>query len=158
MLITPIKIDCMKLIISIIIVLLSSLNSLGLQPKTKQQIIPSDTLQLPESKADRDDIAVQEDYKHCIDLTKTGYIVVLDKKQYSFKTLDMLARFIEIKRSTVIKRKICIIADTKNSYKEIVDALDIMTVLKIKKYKLAFVDGKMPGKSDTHSVDHKTYL
>lgn len=92
----------------------------------------------------KEDIASPQDYKHCIDLTQSGYIIMINETRYRRSNEQELVAFIKNNRKDINRQKISIISDSITSYEKIVNTLDIITEQKIKNYKLVSVDGKLP--------------
>lgn len=116
----------------------------GQQANPKEEKTYYDTLKLPEPKNGKESIVSSQDYKHCIDLTRSDYIVVINGTKYVKANEEELVAFIENKRTDIIKQKISIITDSVTSYEKIVNILDIINVQKINNYKLVSVDENLP--------------
>jgi len=95
-------------------------------------------------KPSKEDIASPKDYKHCIDLTQRGYIIIIDGQKHVALNEQKLSSFLKVNRPNIIKQPISIISDSATSYEKIVNTLDLMTELRIDKYKLVSVNGKFP--------------
>lgn len=116
----------------------------GQQSKPKEERIYYDTLKLLEPKISKEDVASPQDYKHCIDLTQSDYLIVINGAKYFKANKGELSAFIKNKRKDIIKQKISVISDSLTSYRKIVNILDIITEQKINNYKLVSVYGKLP--------------
>ena len=121
----------------------------GQETKPKEEKIYYDTLNLLEPKISNEDIASLQDYKHCIDLTQSGYIIVINGVKHQKANEQELSSFIKKVRKDIIKQKMSIISGSQTSYEKIINTLDLMAEQKIKEYKLVSVDGKL---SQTPSI------
>ena len=130
------------LLVSLFTLLLFSCS--GQEAKAKVEKIYYDTLNLLKPKISKEDIALPQDYKHCIDLTKSGYIVVINGVKHQTSNEQELLSLVKKARKDIIKQKLSIISDSQTSYEKIITALDLMTDQKIGKYKLISVDGRLP--------------
>jgi biopolymer transport protein ExbD len=131
-----------SLLVAVLTLLLVSCS--GQEAKPKEEKIYYDTLNLLEPKVGKEDIASPQDYKHCIDLTQSGYIIVINKIKHQILDEQELRSFIKKARKEIVKQKISIISGSQTSYEKIIATLDLMTEQKIKEYKLVSVDGKLP--------------
>lgn len=134
----------MKNISSFIVLSIMLSHCQGQQPAETEKKIYYDTLNLLMPKPGKEDLATAKDYRHCIDLTKEGYTVILNGKKYFQPDEHTLTSFIKAKRKDVTKTILSIISDSKTSYEKIVNALDVMTQQKIENFKFLSADGQLP--------------
>ena len=134
----------MKISPFVVLLTLLLVSCSGQEAKPKEEKIYYDTLNLLEPKISKEDIASPQDYNHCIDLTQSGYIVVISGVKHQKANEQELSIFIKKARKDIIKTKMSIISDSQTSYEKIITTLDLMTEHKIMEYKLVSVAGKLP--------------
>lgn len=79
------------------------------------------------------------DYLYSIDLTDTNYIVRINKQKVTL-TYEKASAFLKANEKKIKGNTLSIITSDKTSYQKVVDALDLMVINNIKKYKLVTKD------------------
>ena len=83
-------------------------------------------------------IATDEDRKHCLIVERKGFTLIMDGNRYEFGNEEKLIEFLKSHRQSIISKEVTVISDDpRQSYENLVDAFDALTLADIKHYKIA---------------------
>jgi len=80
--------------------------------------------------------ATEKDFGHCIDIRGEGYLLQINGTTRNLPDLDSLQSVLKTERADIAKQTLNIITGRSNTYKKTVDVLDLLTIEKIKDFKV----------------------